>query len=134
MVLSDNRATAFAEPAALTPDWTLRLGPPLLSPHQACPGYLAGIFRGVLKNAMPWAETWIGQNMGACAWLQVALLSGYRRSDVTRAMHRAIARAYAGSPHAHQATTKLVHHVSYHLPKRRCQVAGMVQKWLIKNA
>ena len=33
MILSDNRATAFAEPAALTPDWNLRLGPPLLSPH-----------------------------------------------------------------------------------------------------
>ena len=87
MVLSDNRATAFAELAALAPDWNLRLGPPLLSPHQAYPGYLAGIFTGILKNAIPWVETWIFQIMGACAWLQVALLSGYRRSDATRAMH-----------------------------------------------
>ena len=101
MTLSKGNATAFAEPAALTPDSELRLGPPLLSPHQAYPRYLAGIFTGVLKNALPWAESWIGQIMGACAWLQVALLSGYQRTDAMRAMHRAVACAYASSPHAH---------------------------------
>ena len=134
MAVSDGNATAFAEPAALTSDWELRLGPPLFRPHQVYPGYLVGIFTGVLKNALPWAETWIGQIMGACAWLQVALLSGYQRTDAMRAMHRAMARAYAGSPHAHQAITKVLDHVSYRLPQKRCQVARQVQRWLRKHA
>ena len=72
--------------------------------------------------------------MGACTWLQVALLSGCWRTDAIRAMHRAVARAYTGSPHTHQATTKILHHVSYTLPVKRCQVAQTVRKWLMKHA
>ena len=36
-----------------------------------------------------------------------------RRSHAMRAMHKAVARACAGSPHAHQATAKCLHHLSY---------------------
>ena len=55
----------------------------------------------------------------AAAWLQVAILSGFSRAHAMRAMHRAVSRAYAGSLHAHQVTTKCLHHASHKLPLRR---------------
>ena len=128
------KSTAFAEPAALTPDWCLRLGEPLMSPHRAYKGYLSSIFTGVLKNALPWADTWLGQILGGAAWLQVAILSGFSRAPAMRAMHRAVSKAYAGSPHAHQATTRRLYHLSHKQPLRRCQVARLIERWLEKHA
>ena len=68
----------------------LRLGPPLISPHSKYPGYLGSIFTGVLKNALPFTVTWASQTMSAVAWLQVSMLSGYRRGEAMRAMHKGI--------------------------------------------
>ena len=51
---------------------------------------------------------------------------GYRRSKAMRAMHRAVARTYAFTTHTHQATTKVLHHMSYYLPAKRCEVARRV--------
>ena len=108
--------TAFAEPAALGDKWSPKLGPPLITPQHSHHGYLPSIFTGVLWNALPWVGTWLGQILGACAWLQVAVVSGYRGADAMRAMHKAVAGAYACTPHAYQATTKVLHHISYKLP------------------
>ena len=127
LVLSGGgESTAFAEPAALTPEWNLCLGEPLLSPQRAYKGYLPSIFTSVLKNTPPRADTWLGQIMGAAAWLQVAILSGFPRSHAMRAMHKAVSRAYAGSPQAPQATTQCLHHVSHQLPRSRYRVARVV--------
>ena len=125
---------AFAEPVALTSDWDLRLGAPLISPHHAYQGYLSTIFTGDLKNTLPWAGSWLSQIFSAGAWLQVALASGFRRAEAMRAMHRAVARAHAGCPHALQATTKFLRDLSHRMPLKRCQVAGIVGKWLKQHA
>ena len=99
--------TAFAEPPALSDNWSLKLGPPLITPMHSYHGYLPSIFTGVLRNALPWAGTRLGQILGVCAWLQVAIVLGYRRADVMCAMHKVVAKAYACTPHAYQATTKV---------------------------
>ena len=81
---------AFAEPTAPTASWDLELGPPGMSLRAAYPEYLSGIFTGVLKNMLPRAKSWCSQKLSACAWLQVELLSGFSRSVVMRAMHKAV--------------------------------------------
>jgi len=55
------------EPSALKGDWSLHLGAPLLSPHSQYPGYLGAIFTGVLKNALPFAASRVGQMLSAAA-------------------------------------------------------------------
>ena len=67
------------QPAALRDDWSLRLGPSLMTPKHTYKGYLSGIFIGALANGIPWVRTWAGQIMSALAWLQAALLPGYGR-------------------------------------------------------
>ena len=99
---------AFIEPAALKPDWSLRLQAPLMSPSFAYQGYLGNIMTGVLKNGLTWTRTWLGQILSALALVQVMLLSGYRKPLAMRAIHKGIHRAYETSPHAVQATVKCV--------------------------
>ena len=121
---------AFAEPAALAASWELKLGPPLLSPGRVYHGYLGAIFTGVLKNGLPFTDSWAAQIFSAAAWLQVAMLSGYGRSEAMRAMHTGVYRAYATAPHDVQATVKAVYSVSYILPAARHTVARHISQWL----
>ena len=55
----DSEGTAFAEPAAVTPSWELKLDAPLKSPSRATADYLPAILTGVLKNTGKWATTWL---------------------------------------------------------------------------
>ena len=125
---------AFAEPAALSASWELKLGPPLLSPGRAYHGYLGAFFTGVLKNGLPFADSWAAQIFSAAAWLQVAMLSGYGRAEAMRAMHKGVYRAYATAPHDVQATVKAVYSVSYILPAARHTVAQHISQWLRAHA
>ena len=125
---------AFVEPAGVTGSWDLSLGPPLLSPRRAYHGYLGAIFTGVLKNGLPFTDSWAAQILSAATWLQVAILSGYGRAVAMRAMHKGVYRAYATSPHDVQATVKAVSSVSYILPATRQVVAQHIAAWLRKHA
>ena len=130
MVRGPTRAgLAFADPAALSASWDLKLGPPLLSPGRAYHGYLGAIFTGVLKNGLPFTDSWAAQILSAAAWLQVAMLSGYGRAEAMRAMHKGVYRAYATAPHDVQATVKAVYSVLYTLPAPRHTVAQHISKW-----
>ena len=111
---------AFIEPSGVTPEWTLKLGSPLLSPHSNA-GYVGAIFTAVLKNGLPFSATWGSQILSAAAWLNVAMLSGYGRGEAMRAMHKGVYRAYTTAPHDVQATVKAVYSLSYHLPTSRAR-------------
>ena len=125
---------SFTEPAALTAEWKLRLAEPLLSVACAYPGYLGGIFTGVLKNGLPFTTNWASQIFSTMAWLQVAMLSGYTRGEAMGAMHKGLHRTYATSPHDINSTIKAVYSISYKLPGNRAQVAAHVSQWLTRNA
>ena len=92
---------AFAAPATLTADSELKLGAPLISPHHAYSVYLSCIFTWVLTNSLSTTNSWLGQILGAWAWLQVAILSGFPRETAMHAMRKAVAKAYARCPHTH---------------------------------
>ena len=125
---------AFAEPAALSVSWDLKLGPPLSSLGRAYRGYLGSIFTAVLKNALPFSDSWAAQIFSAAAWLQVAMLSGYGRGKAMRAMHKGVYRAYATAPHDVQATVKAVYSISYILAAGRHTVALHIRQWLREHA
>ena len=46
----------------------------------------------------------------------------------------AVARVYSCTAHAAEATTKVLHHLSYHMPPRRCVVVARVAAWLEEHA
>ena len=89
---------AYLQPIALDSASNLKLGPPLLSPPLVYPAYLAGIVTGALSNARYWCHTWAGEMLSLGAWLQIALLSGYKKKQVARAAHPTVTRALATSP------------------------------------
>ena len=43
--------------------WDMRLGAPLMSPGCSYQGYLPSTVTRVLKNGLPWTQTWLGQLM-----------------------------------------------------------------------
>ena len=110
---SEGKGLGYTEPTALTNGWNLRLAEPLLSPGCAYPGYLVAIFTGVLKIGLAFTEGWVAQIFSVAAWFQVAVLSGYKRAEAMRAMHKGLHRAYATSPQDLNSTVKAVHSISY---------------------
>ena len=62
--MSTNR---FVEPSSVMAQWSLRLGPPLLSPHSEYQGYLGAIFTRVLKNGLPFSVIWASYIMSAAS-------------------------------------------------------------------
>ena len=128
------KGLAFMEPFALTATWRLCLGPTLLAPDAAHKGYLGSIFTRMLKNGIRWTRSWITDIFSAAPWLQVALLSGYRREPVMRAMHKGLRRAHVTSEHDTRATIKAVYSLSYHMLAPPCEVALRLEIWLWKNA
>ena len=125
-----SRGIDHAQPAALKDDWSLRLGPSLMSPKHAYKGYLGGIFKGALANGRPWVSTRAGQILSPLAWLQTALLSGHSQGDSMRAMHRALHGAFAAEPHFLPATLKAVYTASRSLPSLKCVAIRNLQVWL----
>ena len=71
--------------------------------------------------------------MFAVAWLQVALLCGYRTEVAMRAMHKGLHRAYSTTQHDTRATIKAVYSISYR-PAPPCRVAQLLKAWLRKHA
>ena len=131
---SDGKGMAYTEPTALTDSWNMRLVEPLLSPGYAYPGYLGGIFTRVLKNGLAFVEVWVAQIFSAAAWLQVAHLSRYKRTEAMRAMHKGLHKAHATSPHDANSTIKAVHSTSYTLLGTRTGVAQHVLRWMDRHA
>ena len=132
--MSSREVCAFIEPAALKPDWSLRLKAPLMPPTLAYQGYLGNIMTSVLKNGLTWTRMWLGQILSALAWLQVMLLSRYRKTVAMCAIHKGIHGAYETSPHAVQATVKCAHSIVHHMPTKRCIILAKVKAWLQNHA
>ena len=89
---------------------------------------------GVLRNGLTWTRTWLGQILSSLAWLQVMLLSGYKKAIAMHAIHKGIHRSYETSPHAVQGTVKCAHSVVHHMPTKRCIILAKVKAWLKKHA
>jgi hypothetical protein len=98
MTVGGGHCCAVTHPSALTDTWELRYGAPLISPTRAPREYLPCILISSLTGTLPWQQTWAAQILSALAWAQLAMLSGYRRMTVMRALHKAVRRVYAASP------------------------------------
>ena len=92
------------------------------------------ILTGALTNGKEWTHTWASEILSALAWVQVAMLSGYRKAFTLRAMHQAIHRAYGDSPHNIQGTIKAARHILYIMPVKKCIIVQTLQQWLTQRA
>jgi len=72
--------------------------------------------------------------LSGAAWLQVCLLSQYKCTTAMRALHSAVQKECCGSPHSVPATFKVLHHLSYHMPDKRCRVVSRIKRWLDTHA
>ena len=84
--------SCYMHPSALDSNWSLKLGPPLLSPSPTYPLYLPCLLTGVPSNGRKWCHSWAAELLSMAAWLQVPILSGFPHATVRRATHAAIVR------------------------------------------
>ena len=127
---TEGGGTIFVQPSALTQDWLLKLGPPLITPSQSHPAYLSGILLGVLSNARVWCRTWASELLSLTVWLQVATLSGYVVKHVKKAGHSAVVRGLSTSPHEASRTVRYLYDVVPRLPMHRCCTSTFCLHWL----
>ena len=114
--------------SALTGDWSLRHGMPLITPGRAPRSYLPCILISSLAAALPWQRTCAAQIMSALAWAQPGMASAYPRMVVMRALHKSVRRVCSASagdaaaePNAGQRQTAM----SYVLPPCCCRFSTL---------
>ena len=133
VVSTEGCASTYIQPSSLTPQWDLKLGPPLVSPRSAHPRYLHGIFTGLLSNSQPWAKSHLAQLLTVAAWCQVVVLCGYTQRDTKRAMHSAIVHSYATLDHDYTRTVAYMHQVVLRVPQPRCCNLHRALQWVKRH-
>ena len=134
MTLGGGHCCAITHPSALTYTWELRYGVPLISPTRAPREYLPCILISSATGTLPWQQTWASQILSALARAQLAMLSGYGRMTVMRALHKAVRRVYAASPWWSENTMRAVYSVGHELPCSRSSATAKLVHWLANNA
>ena len=134
MTVGGGHCCAVTHPSALTDTWGLRYGAPLISPTRARREYLPCILISSLTGTLPWQQTWAAQILSALAWAQLAMLSGYKRMTVMRALHKAVRRVYAASPWWSENTMRAVYSVGHDLPCSRATATAKLVHWLTNKA
>ena len=126
--------TAFVQHSALTHNWGLKLGPPLIIPSGCHPTYLSGILLGMLSNAREWCRTWASELLSLTVWLQVATVSRYTAKQVKKAAHSAVVRGLSTSPHEASRTVRYMYDVVPHHPMQHCCTITYCLHWLHTHA
>uniref|UniRef100_A0A7S1I0D8 Uncharacterized protein n=1 Tax=Eutreptiella gymnastica TaxID=73025 RepID=A0A7S1I0D8_9EUGL len=122
------------QPASLDAEWALKWQPSMHSPGCCTKDYLATLFLGVMQGNLSMVRTWGGLLMSACAWMQVAALSGYSRQAITGAMVIAAGRACACMAHDLTRTERFIAWIAFRMPLSRSATAQAVYEWLGRNA
>ena len=86
MTVGGGQSCTVTHPSALTDTWDLRYGAPLINRTRALREYLPCILISSFTGTLPWQETWAAHILSALSWAQLAMLSGYRRMTVMRAL------------------------------------------------
>ena len=84
-------------PSTLDDSWGLKWVAPLQSEEHSSHRYIFDLFIRVMPSNLKLIRTWAGLLLSAAAWLQVAVLSGYRKHQLVGPMSEAITRACARS-------------------------------------
>ena len=134
MTAGGGHSCTSAHPSTLTDTWDLRYGAPLISPSRAAREYLPCILISSLTGTLPWQVTWASQILSALSWAQLAMLSGYRRMTVMRALHKVVRRVHAASPWWPENTLHAVYNVGHDLPCPRNTATAKLLHWLVGNA
>ena len=128
------RGTCVAHPSAFDEKWSLKLGPPLQSAWAVQDVALANLYTSLLVNALPFIRSWGGVLLSAAAWISLGLLSGHTAAVTLRAVHRALTRVVARTPHAVTPTRQCIAYIMPYLPASKSTVASLICRWLLRSA
>ena len=85
----------YAQPLGLTAIWRLKYTVALQSPPAQAHKHVSNILVSAVLNVQPFLHTWASCLLSITSWAQVAILSGYSRPIVLRALHSAVPRIVA---------------------------------------
>ena len=78
----------------------------------------------------PFLHTWASYLLSITSWAQVAILTGYSRPTVLRALHSAVPRIVARTTWDVDQTLIWCEHIAYKLPSTRATVFFHLHRWL----
>ena len=120
----------YAQPSGLTATWRLKCTVTLQSPPAQAHKHVSNIPVSAVLNVQPFLHTWASCLLSITSWAQVAVLSGYSRPTVLRALHSAVPRIVARTPWDVDQTLIWCEHVTYKLPSTRETVFFHLHRWL----
>ena len=77
----------YAQPSGLTSDWHPKYTVTMQTPTTHAHKHISSIIVSAVLNVHPFLHTWLGCLLSLTSWSQLAILSGYTRSTVLRALH-----------------------------------------------
>ena len=131
----DSPPLIYAQPSGLTASWHLKYtvtlqSPPPVQAHK----HISNILVSAVLNVQPFLHTWASCLLNITSWAQVALLSGYSRPTVLRALHSAVPRIIARTTWDVDQTLIWYEHITYKLPSTRETVFFHLHRWLNSHA
>jgi hypothetical protein len=120
----------YAQPAGLTSDWHLKYTVTMQTPTTHAHKHISGIIVSAVLNVHPFLHTWLGCLLSLTSWSQLAILSGYSRSTVLRALHSAVPRVISRTPWDVDSTLQWCCHATYILPCTRDTLFFRLHRWL----
>ena len=109
----------YAQPSGLTSDWHLKYTVTMQTPTAHAHKHISGIIVSAVLNVHPFLHTWVGCLLSLTSWSQLAILSGYTRSTLLRALHSAVPRVISRTPWDVDSTLQWCCHATYILPCTR---------------
>ena len=120
----------YAQPAGLTSDWHLKYTVTMQTPTTHAHKHISSIIVSAVLNVHPFLHTWLGCMLSLTSWSQLAILSGYSRSTVLRALHSAVPRVISRTPWDVDSTLQWCCHATYILPCTRDTLFFRLHRWL----
>ena len=124
----------YAQPSGLTSDWHLKYTVTMQTPTTHAHKHISSIIVSAVLNVHPFLHTWHGCLLSLTSWAQLAVLSGYTRSTVLRALHSAVPRVISRTPWDVDSTLNWCCHATYILPCTRDTLFFRLHRWLQSQA
>ena len=120
-------------PSTLDDSWGLKWVAPLQSEEHSSHRYIFDLLIGVMQSNLKLIRTWAGLLLSAAAWLQVVVLSGYRKHKLVGPMSEAITRACARSTDDPEPSRRWVGYIIRFLPTKKSEVCSRLYHRLRRN-
>ena len=111
-------------------NWHLKYTVTMQTPTTHAHKHISSIIISAVLNVHPFLHTWLGCLLSLTSWAQLAVLSGYTRSTVLRALHSAVPRIMSRTPWDVDSTLQWCCYATYILPCTRDTLFFRLHRWL----